>query len=76
MADYLEHQTKPGERWDTIAQRYYGDARLVHHILRANPEFISGDTPPPLVFDSAVTIRVPVRAQDVIDATQLPAWKR
>jgi len=35
--DHLIHLPKEGERLDTIAHRYYGDAAKIEPILRANP---------------------------------------
>jgi len=34
---YLTHVTTDGERWDQLAQRYYGDALLYETIIAANP---------------------------------------
>jgi phage tail protein X len=36
MADYIEHITREGERWDSIAYRYYGDASLITPLAEAN----------------------------------------
>ena len=35
--EHLTHHPREGERIDTIAHHYYGDAAQVGHILRANP---------------------------------------
>ena len=34
--EYIEHITQAGERWDTIAHRYYGDATLLSPLVEAN----------------------------------------
>ncbi|MGR3760884.1 tail protein X [Roseobacteraceae bacterium NS-SX3] len=75
--DYLEHVTKPGERWDLIAFQYYGDAKLIRPLLLANPA-LTGDpeVPAPLVFKGGLTLRVPVLAEDEIQQLQLPPWKQ
>ncbi|MCG7518853.1 tail protein X [Ruegeria sp. Ofav3-42] len=74
---YLEHTTRPGERWDLIAHRYYGDAKLLHHILLANPELV-GDTsnPVPLTLEPGTVLKIPVLEQSEIEAVQLPPWKQ
>jgi len=74
---YLEHITAPGERWDLIAYRYYGDAKLMHHILMANPDLVGAtDKSVPLVLEPGTALRIPVLEQSQIAATQLPPWKR
>lgn len=74
---YLEHITQPGERWDLIAHRYYGNARLLHHILKANPDLLGDpENPVPLVLRPGLTLRIPVLEQAQIAAVQLPPWKQ
>lgn len=75
--DYLEHTTQHGERWDLIAYRYYGDAKLMHHILRANPDLVGDpNTPVPLILDPGITLRIPILEQAQLSAVNLPPWKR
>ncbi|KIC38162.1 hypothetical protein RA27_20580 [Ruegeria sp. ANG-R] len=74
---YLEHITKPGERWDLIAYRYYGNAKLLHHILKANPNMLCNpDRPVPLILEPGITLRIPVLEQAQIEAVRLPPWKQ
>ncbi len=76
-AEYFEHVTEIGDRWDLIAYDYYGDAKLIKKLLLANPEIVGDpDNPTPLVFNRGVTIRVPVLTADEIATSQLPPWKR
>lgn len=76
MSDYLEHITQPGERWDLLADLYYGDAMMMHHLLKANPELVGDpDKRAPLVFKAGVPVRIPVLEQAQISAAQLPPWK-
>jgi len=37
MAEVLTHQTVAGDRWDLLAQRYYGDGSAYGFLLQANP---------------------------------------
>ncbi len=77
MSDYLLHTAKPGERWDLIAYRYYGDAKLMHHVLKANPDLV-GDpsTPVPLILKPGTVLRIPVLEHAQISSVQLPPWKQ
>ncbi|WP_282093034.1 tail protein X [Epibacterium ulvae] len=75
--EYFEHTTSAGERWDMIADKYYGDAMLIQPLLLANPDIVGRiDTPPPLVFSAGVVVRVPVLDEGQIAQPQLPPWKR
>lgn len=77
MSTYLEHVTAPGDRWDLIAYKYYGDAMLMHHILRANPDAVSDPSEPvPLVLAAGITLRVPILEPVDVQDIQLPPWKR
>jgi phage tail protein X len=35
--NYLIHKTIDGDRWDLLAQAYYGNACILSPLLRANP---------------------------------------
>lgn len=35
---HLEHRTLDGDRWDLLADHYYGDALQLLPLLQANPE--------------------------------------
>ncbi len=74
---YLEHITRANDRWDLIAQRYYGDPKRIAPLLKANPEIV-GDPqrPTPLVFGKGVFIRVPELPDDTVAPDALPPWKR
>ena len=44
--DCIEHLTTAGERWDTLAWRYYGDPHAYGRIIEANPALNIGTTLP------------------------------
>lgn len=69
---FYEHMTNEGERWDSIAYRWYGDARRYGPIVEANPEVRITRTLP-----GGVRLRVPVLDVDtVVSIEELPPWKR
>lgn len=72
MADYLEHITQEGERFDLLAYRYYGNAYAYGAIVEANIAQIG--VPP--IFDSGLKLRIPVLPPAQATATNLPPWKR
>lgn len=75
--EYFEHITATGERWDLVAYRYYGDAKMIRPLLLANPDLTGNpETPAPLVFKAGIRLRVPVLADEEILQPQLPPWKR
>ncbi|EIA5671512.1 TPA: tail protein X [Proteus mirabilis] len=52
---FLEHITRHGERWDTLAWHYYGDPLGYPRIIAANPHIAI--TP---VLPSGVVVLIPV----------------
>lgn len=40
VEEVLEHTVVSGDRFDLLAQHYYGDARLWWRILDANPQLV------------------------------------
>lgn len=75
--DCIEHITTAGERWDTLAWRYYGDPYAYGRIIEANPALNIGTALP-----SGTMVLIPVMplaqaqlAQQLV-AEDLPPWKR
>lgn len=66
----LVHITADGERWDQLADRYYGDARRYVEIAEANPT-----VPLYAVFPSGITLAIPV-LEETETLADLPPWKR
>lgn len=70
--EYIEHITQEGERWDTIAYRYYGDAALLSPLAEANEHL---QLLP--VLPAGLPVRVPLVSDTEALATQdLPPWMR
>lgn len=71
--DYIEHITRAGERWDTLAWDYYGDATLMSPIIDANPQL---RILPALA--AGLVVRIPILEDDdpVLAVEDLPPWKR
>jgi phage tail protein X len=65
-----QHMTREGERWDTLAAHYYGDALGYGRIIAANP-----DIPITPVLPAGITLAIPLmNAQDTVEET--PPWLR
>lgn len=73
MADeYLEHVTTEGDRWDLLADRYYGDPHLYGLITAANPHVAL--TPH---LGAGVHLAIPVlEVEETVSTSELPPWKR
>ncbi len=72
MANYLEHRTKQGERWDLLAHQYYGDAHKMGLIVDANPQLAIVPTLP-----AGIIILIPViEGMKAINNEKLPPWMR
>lgn len=74
MAEFFEHIARAGERWDEIAFNYYGNARLMHIILQANPDLLS-PSPAPLQLRAGTRVIVPVLPEQT-EAVPLPPWRQ
>ena len=68
---FYRYLTKGGDRWDTIAQEYYGNPYDYADIMAANPTFVGL-----LYLPAGQDINVPVRATTSAKQKVLPPWKR
>lgn len=71
--NYLEHITSAGERWDTLAWHYYGDAMLMRPIIEANPHLRILPT-----LSAGLVVKIPVLEDNdpALAEEDLPPWKR
>lgn len=68
--DNIIHLTAEGERWDSIAWRYYGSVNEAGRIAAANPH-----VPLVPILPSGVRIVIPViDAATADEKTALPPW--
>jgi phage tail protein X len=73
MQQFIPYLTTAGERWDTIAWKYYGDATLFGPIIQTNPQIAIE-----AVFEAGLNIGVPILVvnQAAQNQADLPPWKR
>jgi nucleoid-associated protein YgaU len=71
MADFTEYITVEGDRWDTVAQKAYGDPLLYPDIAKANRGLKLED-----VITAGTKLMIPVLAAVDLDVNLLPPWKR
>jgi phage tail protein X len=73
MQEFIPHITTAGERWDTLAWKYYGDATLFGPIIQTNPQIAIE-----AVFEAGLNIGVPILVvnQAAQNQNDLPPWKR
>ena len=65
---FITHLTVVGERWDSLAWIYYGDATLFSPIIMANPSI-----PVESIFEAGLAIGNSCTASDTDCARQLAA---
>lgn len=65
------HITTQGERWDSIAYDLWGEERLMHHLVAANPDHIDV-----LVFPAGVRLTVPAGITRADATAEVPPWRR
>jgi phage tail protein X len=70
---FIPHVTIAGERWDTLAWKYYGDATLFGPIIQTNPQVAIE-----AVFEAGLNLGVPILVVNPATQNQsdLPPWKR
>lgn len=68
---YLQHITSEGERWDSIAYRYYGDALAYEGIIAANPAL-----PITAHLSAGQVLLIPVIAPADTVTEDIPPWLR
>ena len=71
QAQFITHVTIQGERWDSLAWNYYGDATLFSPIVMANPQI-----PIEPVFEAGLVIGVPILQVSQATTSDLPPWKQ
>jgi nucleoid-associated protein YgaU len=73
MSDFVEYIVKDGERWDTIAQKAYGNPALYEGIIEANQSTVISP-----ILTAGTRLKIPIlnQAEIEIDSELLPPWKR
>ena len=65
--------TQAGDGWDSLAKRLWGNERLMHHLMRANPTHMDV-----LVFPADVVLTVPSFGDSSVPVRrvnlELPPW--
>lgn len=69
----LPHVVAQGDRWDSLAWHYYGDAFGFQRIIDANPAVPICQ---PLGAGTVLVIPVIAREHIMINPEDLPPWKR
>jgi phage tail protein X len=69
-AQFIQHLTYAGERWDLLAWQYYGDPTKFSIIIMAN-----AGVPIEPVFEGGVALAIPIIQQQNILTIDLPPWK-
>lgn len=67
----LQYTTAEGDRWDLIAQRYYGNALLIGGLIEANPHLPAAEQ-----FAAGLTVWVPVLTAKPDNQADMPPWMR
>lgn len=68
---FYRYRTVDGDRWDMIAQEFYGDPFDYVGIMQVNPAFAGA-----IFLPSGQIINVPVREQSTQRQRVLPPWER
>ena len=70
--EFIEHITRDGERWESLAYAYYGDAAMISPLAEANVHLRLLP-----VLPAGLPVRVPlIEDAEAIEALDLPPWMR
>lgn len=70
MTEYYLYKTRKNDRWDLIANRFYGDCTDYKEIISANPHI-----PIDSIIDEGIDMIIPIKEKT--DNTKgLPIWKQ
>jgi phage tail protein X len=70
--EYVQHIAQEGDRWDSLAYQYLGDAYNIGPIIYANPMI-----PLAPVIPAGAVVFIPVfDPQPLINFNNLPPWRR
>lgn len=68
---YILYKTGVGERWDTIAYKFFSNSYQIKLIIEANPHIkISSELP------AEIEIKIPILEKNNSDKSQLPIWRQ
>lgn len=72
MPGFIIHTTIEGERWDSIAHRYFGDAHRYPELIALNPH-----APIQSILPGGLKLNIPDEPPALRPAAdKLPPWKR
>lgn len=63
------YTTTQGDAWDSIAYKLWGEERLAHILMQANPEHMDV-----LLFPAGIVLAVPPRTRQPRPVATLPPW--
>lgn len=70
ITGYKTYVTKQGDSYDLLALREYGEEKMAHHIINANPDLCDC-----VIFDAGITLQIPLLDTTDLPST-LPPWRR
>lgn len=73
MIQSINYTVKEGERWDSLAWKFYGSVKAMDALIEANPTI-----PLSAVLPAGMQVIVPIldNTSDTVISTNLPPWKR
>jgi len=72
MREWLTHTTKANDRWDLLAQEYYGDPLFLGPLLEANPKHARKTT-----LEAGLKLKAPIIDQTEVTPAkpEVVAWR-
>lgn len=67
----IQHLIRTGERWDSLAYRYYGNVSEMNRLIQANPQLAMCE-----VLPQGEILLVPIIEQHRLHYDDLPPWRK
>lgn len=73
MIQSINYTTKQGERWDSLAWKFYGSVKAMNVLIENNPTI-----PLSTVLATGTQLIVPIvdNTSEIVISKNLPPWKR
>ena len=71
MIEYYPYVTIQGDKWDGIANGFYGNTNMTDRLMAANPEHLHYYT-----FPVGITLKIPYLETEQKTVNALPPWRQ
>jgi len=71
VIEYYPYVTIQGDKWDGIANGFYGNTNMTDRLMAANPEYLDY-----YIFPAGIPLKIPYLETEQTDMNALPPWRQ